>query len=204
MNKDDITFAVVGIILGLFLGFFAGNWSQSSAPTASTNTPTASTPATGGSGNLPANHPTVDPDKPVQARPLTPDQIEASKNSPDADAAHAGAADGIAALPSIDPLPASSKEERAEQKYKNIQVLKGIPAASLMKVMFAFKESLGVDCTFCHIQDQFEKDDKQNKKTARAMINMMRDTNERVTKAIGEEGRVTCFTCHRGQQKPAS
>src|SRR5262245_24964822 len=148
MNKDDVTFAIVGIIFGLFLGFFAGNWSQSSVPPASANNPTASAPASGGSGNLPANHPTVDPNKPVQARPLTPDQIQAADNSPDADAAHAGAAGGIAELPSIDPLPASSKEERAEQKYKNIQVLKGIPAANLMKVMFAFKASLGVECTF--------------------------------------------------------
>lgn len=204
MNKDDITFALVGIILGLFLGFFVGNWSSSGTPPAGASNPPAQTTASGGSGNLPANHPTVDPDKPVQARPLTPEQMESSKNSPDADAAHNAAAGGIAELPSLDPVPASNKEERAEQKYKNIQVLKGIPAESLMKVMFAFKQSLGVDCSYCHIPDQFDKDAKATKQTARQMIMMMRDTNQRVSKAVGDAGRVTCFTCHRGQQKPAS
>ena len=117
---------------------------------------------------------------------------------------HNAAAGGIAELPSLDPMPASNKEERAEQKYKNIQVLKGIPAESLMKVMFAFKESLGVDCSYCHIPDQFDKDAKATKQTARQMIMMMRDANQRVSKAVGDAGRVTCFTCHRGQQKPAS
>jgi len=36
------------------------------------------------------------------------------------------------------------QEERAEQKYKNIQLLKGIPSDRLTKIMFAFKGSLGL------------------------------------------------------------
>ena len=109
------------------------------------------------------------------------------------------AQEGPAELPSLDPLPAGSKEERAEQKYKNIQLLRGIPSDRLMKVMFAFKSSLGVDCTYCHIKDQFEKDDKPTKQTARKMIQLVRDTNGK----LGTTGRVTCFTCHRGQTRPA-
>ena len=69
-----------------------------------------------------------------------------------------------------------------------------------MKVMFAFKTSLGVDCTYCHIKDQFEKDDKAQKQTARKMIQLVRDTNAK----LGTATRVTCFTCHRGQTRPAS
>jgi hypothetical protein len=66
--------------------------------------------------------------------------------------------------------------------------------------MFAFKASLGVDCTYCHIKDQFEKDDKPAKQTARKMIQLVRDTNAK----LGSMTRVTCFTCHRGQTRPAS
>ncbi|GEM_PF-1028451 len=214
MNKDDITFAIVGIVLGLIFGFFAGNWSQSSTtPTGATNSaPQTAAPSGGASGTLPPQHPTVDPDKPVQARPLTPEQIQAAQNAPGGGEVdeHGHSPDfhkaegGVSELPSIEPLPASSKEERAEQKYKNIQVLKGIAAEELEKVMFAFKDSLGVECTYCHVPDHFERDDKQNKKIARQMIVMMRETNQRVAKAVGEAERVTCFTCHRGQQKPAS
>jgi nitrate/TMAO reductase-like tetraheme cytochrome c subunit len=76
--------------------------------------------------------------------------------------------------------------------------LKGIPAERLMNVMFAFKSSLNVDCDFCHIKDAFEKDDKPMKQIARKMIKRMNEIN-----ADGAGGRVTCYTCHRGQRKPA-
>ena len=56
-----------------------------------------------------------------------------------------------------------------------------------MKIMFAFKSSLGVDCTYCHIKDQFEKDDKPPKQTARKMIQLVRDTNAK----LGTTTRVT-------------
>src|SRR5262249_51288159 len=155
--------------------------------TAPTQTAVNTPPTTGGTGQLPANHPAVDSEKPVQARPLTPEQMQAAQNSPN-DSTSNAAAGGIAELPPIEPLPASSKEERAEQKYKNIQVLKGISASSLLKVMFAFKESLGVECSFCHVPDHFDKDDKQNKQTARKMITMMRETNQKVSSAVGQAG----------------
>ncbi len=118
------------------------------------------------------------------------DAASASSNT------EAGAAGGVS-LPSLDPLPAGSKEERTEQKYKNIQLLKGLPADRLMKIMFAFKDSLGVDCTYCHIKDQFEKDDKTQKQMARKMITIVKDANAKLGSA-----RVNCYTCHRGQPRP--
>ena len=51
-------------------------------------------------------------------------------------------------------------EQTAEQAYKNIQVLKGMPASQLDAVMAFFTGSLGVKCNHCHIPGQFEKDDK--------------------------------------------
>jgi hypothetical protein len=94
-------------------------------------------------------------------------------------------------------MPASSKEERAEQKYKNIQILRGLPADRLPKIMNAFKGSLGVDCTYCHINNEFDKDDKPAKQVARKMIELVRDNNEKLG-----AGRVSCYTCHRGQPRP--
>ena len=195
MNKDDLVFSIIGIGAGLVIGFLLGNWTwkpPSNAPqqTASSAPAQQSVNSGGSNTQLPANHPPVDPSKPVQAGPLSPGQMAASPNPP---------AGETAELPSLEPLPASSKEERAEQKYKNIQLLKGIPAERLTSIMFAFKASLGVECTYCHVPDQFEKDDKPMKQMARKMISMMSDINAKV----GGSARVTCNTCHRGQTRPA-
>jgi len=98
----------------------------------------------------------------------------------------------------IDERLASSTELRAEKKYKNIQMFKGLPADRIESIMFAFKNSLGVECTYCHVKDQFEKDDKTMKQTARKMITIVRESNAKLGSA-----RVSCFTCHRGQPRPA-
>ena len=103
-------------------------------------------------------------------------------------------------LPSIHCLRGAKKNE-LNKSTKNIQLLKGIPADRVEKVMFAFRTSLGVDCTHCHEKDKFESDDKAAKKTAREMIRMMRDINKQY---VGTTGKVTCYTCHRGQLRPAS
>ncbi len=200
MNKDDISFAVIGVVLGLVLGFLVANWTWT-RPTAGTGQVASSNTSQqtsvnsgGGAADLPAGHPTVDPSKPMQARPLTPEE-EASGST----GGPRTAAGSAPELPSLDPLPASSTEERAEKKYKNIQLLKGVPAERINKIMFAFKDSLGVECTYCHVPDQFEKDDKPTKLAARKMITLVRDNNAK----LGTVGRVSCFTCHRGQPKPA-
>src|SRR6185369_4313031 len=128
---------------------------------------------------LPPGHPPIDTGQTIPAPPLAEGKPGASDAASSASPT-AGQTGSAAELPSLDPLPAGSKEERAEQKYKNIQLLKGIPSERLMKVMFAFKSSLGVDCTYCHIKDQFEKDDKPTKQTARKMIQLVRDTNAKL------------------------
>ncbi len=43
----------------------------------------------------------------------------------------------------------------AEEVYKNIQVLKGMPSPNLMNVMKSFTVSLGVKCDFCHVMGGF-------------------------------------------------
>jgi hypothetical protein len=66
----------------------------------------------------------------------------------------------------------------AEQVYKNIQALKGVPAPRLRPVMLNLTQWLGVQCAHCHVLDgnqfQFEKDDKAAKTMAREMFRMIR------------------------------
>ncbi len=89
----------------------------------------------------------------------------------------------------------------AEVKYKNIQIMKGMPASRLMPVMIMFTKSLGVECSYCHIPNDFAKDDKPTKATARRMLKMVHQIND---ENFGENRSVSCWTCHRGSTKPES
>jgi len=89
----------------------------------------------------------------------------------------------------------------AEEEYKNIQALKGIPADQVIPSMQFIAASLGVECEFCHVAHANEKDDKKPKVTARKMINMMMAINK-----DNFEGHrvVTCYSCHRGATDPVA
>ncbi len=94
--------------------------------------------------------------------------------------------------------PAPPPEKTAEQVFRNIQALKGIPATQLQQVMALFTGALGVRCSHCHT-NSFDKDDKPAKQTARRMVRMMLELNRA---NFGDQQAVTCATCHRGQLKP--
>lgn len=81
---------------------------------------------------------------------------------------------------------------------KNLKVLK-IPHAELIPLMRNFNASLGVQCTFCHVPNQFDSDEKKEKLVARQMIQMVDDIN---TKTFEGKVQVGCFTCHRGDKEP--
>jgi photosynthetic reaction center cytochrome c subunit len=89
----------------------------------------------------------------------------------------------------------------AEQQFKNIQILKGIPADQLIPSMQFMSASLGVDCEFCHVERQMDKDDKKTKVAARKMITMMFEIN---ADNFDGERKVTCNTCHHGSPHPLS
>jgi photosynthetic reaction center cytochrome c subunit len=89
--------------------------------------------------------------------------------------------------------------KKAEEQFKNIQVLKGIPADQLIPAMQFITASLGVECEFCHVQGAFEKDDKKPKQTARKMMEMMFAINKDNFEGHRE---VTCYSCHRGSTDP--
>ena len=89
--------------------------------------------------------------------------------------------------------------KKAEEQFKNIQVLKGIPAEDIFPTMQFITASLGVQCDFCHVQGAFDKDDKKNKQTARKMMEMMFAINK---DNFDGHRAVTCNSCHRGNAMP--
>src|SRR5579885_2505623 len=95
--------------------------------------------------------------------------------------------------------PAAHAPKLTEEQFKNIKVLKGIPADELIPAMQFITASLGVECEYCHVERAFEKDDKKPKRIAREMMTMMMNINK-----DNFEGRreVTCYSCHRGATNP--
>lgn len=93
----------------------------------------------------------------------------------------------------------------AEEQFKNIKVLKGVPADQILPTMQFITASLGVECEYCHVRDGqrlvFEKDDKKNKVTARLMMQMMFAINK---DNFDGHRDVTCYSCHRGAANPVA
>ena len=91
-------------------------------------------------------------------------------------------------------------EKTVEQTRTNIQVLKGLPDSQLIPVMNFMSASLGVRCTYCHVNKDgkwdFPSDEKAEKKTAREMITMVMGINKGNFSGNPE---VSCYTCHRGR-----
>ena len=116
--------------------------------------------------------------------------------------------DQAGALAEIRKSIAGKENEPAEKVFKNIQLLKGMPAGRVLRIMeMGYSRSLGVDCTHCHVPGAWEKDDKPTKQIAREMFVMMGAINTQHLKQIknlnSENPTVNCTTCHRGQTKPA-
>ena len=100
-------------------------------------------------------------------------------------------------------------------EFSNLMVLnKKISKGELVGVMKSWTNALGVRCNYCHVGGsarsldgmEFEKDDKQAKKTARLMMSMVSNINRefigKVEGTSNTEMKVACVTCHRGQTHP--
>lgn len=98
------------------------------------------------------------------------------------------------------------RPQMAEQAFKNIQVLRGIPVDEFMDTMGMFAASLSLNCVDCHVGnadssgtwDAFAEETPLKRTTRRmvAMVNALNKAN------FGGTTRVTCWTCHRGDQRP--
>jgi len=106
-----------------------------------------------------------------------------------------------AAPPAPPPSAADMKGKTAEQVYKKIEALKGIPADQVHPAMEYITTALGVGCGYCHVIGHFDQDDKREKHVARSMIQMTMAMNNTVFDGKRE---ITCYTCHHGVAKAAA
>src|SRR6202047_2930465 len=86
-----------------------------------------------------------------------------------------GQGQGQGAAPPPPPAP-FLPGQTAGQYYKNVTVLKDIPAANLIPAMQYIRSALGADCEYCHVDDR-SSDEKEAKKTARTMMSMVLKIN---------------------------
>src|SRR5262249_23463035 len=93
------------------------------------------------------------------------------------------------------PLRAQPFEGVIGKKSGGIQVLQGMPQERLMQVMQAFTKSLGVECTYCHKEGDFDSDTSR-KQIARFMATQY---SGGLVKADGSA--VTCNDCHQGHAR---
>lgn len=99
--------------------------------------------------------------------------------------------------------------------FTNLHVLPAnIGTRELVDLMAGFTRALGVRCTHCHVGEEdrplatydFPSDDKAAKRKARAMLEMVRDINDRHLAGLEERAapavEATCATCHGGVTTP--
>lgn len=100
--------------------------------------------------------------------------------------------------------PVSDKQPLAEEVFKNVQVLKGIPVSEFMATMGFFSASVGLNCVYCHVAESLQDwkkfaEDVPRKRTARTMIQMVNTINKT---NFGGRRVITCYSCHHGNERP--
>lgn len=101
---------------------------------------------------------------------------------------------------------AGREEEPARAVFANIKLLGDVPAGRLLRMMNqGYSRNLGVTCDYCHDVLDYGSDEKREKETARAMIQLVGTISGELRK-IGtiksENPVVNCGTCHRGVARP--
>jgi len=98
-----------------------------------------------------------------------------------------------------------AKPRMVEDVFKNVQALKGIGVDDFMLTMGIMSAAVGSDCVGCHPSAGTDHVDwaldTPRKRTARRMVQMVAAINR-----DNFNGRqvVTCWSCHRGRDKPAT
>ena len=95
--------------------------------------------------------------------------------------------------------------QMSEDVFENIQVLRGIPVDEFMGTMGLYSAALTFCCSTCHIGAGFVNTDwaadsprKQRARQMQLMVNTINSQN------FGGRQVVTCWTCHRGGESPAT
>ena len=102
---------------------------------------------------------------------------------------------------------AGRESEPAGTVFKNVTLLKAMPAAEFLKTMDTqYGRALGWSCNNCQVLGKFDDDSRKNKRIARQMqemtdhINTVRLAN--IKELDAEYDKTTCVMCHRGANEP--
>jgi outer membrane lipoprotein-sorting protein len=92
----------------------------------------------------------------------------------------------------------------AEEVFKKVDILRGIPVDEFMDTMGMFSAALSLNCIDCHTPESvgaWERfaDETPLKVTTRRMLRMVNDINKQNFSGVRA---VTCYTCHRGDMRP--
>ena len=102
---------------------------------------------------------------------------------------------------------AGRENEPAGTVFKNVKILKNMPAGEFLKNMDVnYGRGLGMGCGNCHVVGQFAEDTRKNKRVAREMqqmVDYINGTQLANIKELDEDYvKVTCVTCHMGSGHP--
>jgi len=99
--------------------------------------------------------------------------------------------------------PAPTRPPLVDDVFKNVQALKGIGVDDFMLTMGIMSAAVGSDCVGCHPSAGTDHVDwafdTPRKMTARRMVQMVAAINK---EHFGGRQVVTCWTCHRGRDRP--
>ena len=128
------------------------------------------------------------------------------------------AAVGGFVLLGVAPALTQAPPRGAETPMTNLQVWpKDTPRTQVLQTMEAFNDSLGVECTYCHVPGNMASDEKREKRVARQMILLRDSINVMLPATVGKPAgagptagdglpgapvRVLCRSCHRGLPIP--
>jgi tetratricopeptide (TPR) repeat protein len=118
-------------------------------------------------------------------------------------------------------LAAAPAAAQIPERFENLKVLpRNIPRDTLISIMRGFAGSLGVRCTYCHVEREtpappgggmnldFASDAKPPKNKARFMLVMTDSLNRAVLPRVPDRHdppvTISCVTCHRGLPLPTT
>jgi hypothetical protein len=104
---------------------------------------------------------------------------------------------------SAQPAQAATRPPTVDDTFKNVQALKGLTVDDFMLTMGIMSAAVGSDCVGCHPSAGTDHVDwaldTPRKRTARRMVQMVTTINR---ENFGGRQVVTCWTCHRGRDRP--
>lgn len=105
---------------------------------------------------------------------------------------------------------AGKEKLKAGDVFANLKevALRDTTVEALLTLMDVnYSKALGVNCTFCHVDGQWDEDKKEEKESTRLMIKMVTQINKEQLSTMppnraGRTPTIDCVTCHRGLNHP--